>query len=103
MQVGQELFTKVRNPNGNPVITNGQAVYISGRTGAFPDVSLARSDSDTTSRVLGVATQTITAPDFGYITTAGYVRGIKTNYSGTGIWGTTWVTGDILYVSKTNA
>ena len=33
----------------------------------------------------------------------GYVRGIKTNYTGSGIWGTTWVTNDILYVSKTNA
>jgi len=103
MQIGQELFTKVRNPNGNPVINNGQVVYISGRTGAFPDASLARSDSESTSRVLGVATQTITAPDFGFITIMGYVRGIKTDYTGVGIWGTTWVTGDILYVSKTNA
>lgn len=102
-QIGQELFTKVRNAPAYQTILNGQAVYISGRTGVYPDVRLARSDSDTTSRVLGIATQDITSPDFGFITTTGYVRGIKTNYTGTGTWGTTWVTGDMLYVSKTNA
>jgi hypothetical protein len=102
-QIGQELFTKVRNESGYETISNGQAVYISGRTGVYPDVQKARSDSETTSRVLGIATQDIASPAYGYITTTGYVRGIKTDYTGAGIWGTTWVTGDLLYVSKTNA
>ena len=103
-QLGQELFTKVRN-GGLAVIPNGSVVYISGRTGVFPDVSLARSDSDSTSGVLGVATQDlpITGDRFGYVTTMGYVRGLKTDYTGTGNWGTDWAAGDKLYVSKTVA
>jgi len=103
MQIGQELFTKVRNPSGGSTITNGMAVYISGRTGVFPDISLAKGDAEATSRVLGVTTQDIASPGYGYVTTTGYVRGIKTDYTGTGIWGTTWVTGDLLYLSKSNA
>ena len=102
-QLGQELFTKVRNESGYQTIPNGSAVYISGRTGVFPTVRLAKSNLDSTSRVLGVATQNITSPDWGFITTVGYVRGIKTDYTGTGIWGNTWVTGDMLYVSKSDA
>jgi len=102
MQIGQELFTKVRNVSGS-TITNGSVVYVSGNTGIYPEISLARADAESTSRVLGVATQDIASPAFGFVTTVGYVRGIKTNYSGAGIWGTTWVTGDLLYVSKTTA
>lgn len=103
-QIGQELFAKVRNDSGG-TISNGQVVYISGRTGIYPDVKLAISNVESTSRVLGVATQDIldTGNKFGFVTTFGYVRGIKTNYSGSGDWGTTWKTGDLLYVSKTVA
>jgi hypothetical protein len=103
MQLGQEMFTKVRNDSGYETISNGQAVYISGRNGVFPTVRKARSDSESTSRVLGIATQDLISPSFGFVTTMGYVRGIKTDYTGAGIWGTTWVTGDLLYISSTNA
>lgn len=102
MQVGQEMFTKVRNQSGS-TITNGKAVYFSGRLGNRPLISLAKSDAESTSRVAGITTQDIISPDDGFITTVGYVRGIKTDYTGAGIWGTTWVTGDLLYVSKTDA
>lgn len=103
MQVGQEMFAKVRNDT-LLTISNGEAVYISGRTGVFPDVKLARGDAESTSRVLGIATQDIPIhPGYGFITTVGYVRGIKTDYAGLGIWGDTWVTGDLLYLSKTVA
>lgn len=103
-QVGQELFVKVRNDEES-TIENGKVVYISGRTGLFPDVKLARSDAEATSEVLGIATHDIaaTGDKFGYVTTMGYVRGIKTNYTGTGVWGTTWVAGDRLWLSKTDA
>lgn len=101
-QIGQELFTRVRNDQGAE-LANGSAVYISGRTGVFPDVKLARSDVDATARTLGVVTQTIANPGFGFVTTLGYVRGIKTNYTGSGIWGTTWASGDMLYVSAITA
>jgi len=102
MQLGQEMFIKARNVSGD-TITNGSPVYASGRTGNRPNIYLAKSDSDNTSAIIGVTTQDITSPADGYITTMGYVRSIKTDYTGVGNWGTTWVTGDNLYVSKTVA
>lgn len=102
MQVGQELFMKVRNVSGS-TMANGKPVYASGRTGNRPNIYLARSDSETTSSVIGLTTQDILSPADGFVTTQGYVRGIKTNYTGTGDWGTTWVSGDKLYISKTVA
>jgi hypothetical protein len=102
MQIGQEMFTKVRNNTGVTLL-NGTAVYINGSLGFRPTVAYAKSDSDSTSRVLGILTQDIAHNADGFATTMGYVRQIKTNYSGTGIWGTTWVEGDLLYVSKTDA
>ena len=102
-QIGQEMFIKVHNDPGYETIYNGQVVYISGRTGVFPDVRKARSDIDSTSRAIGIATQDIASPAFGFVTTMGYVRGIKTDYTGTGIWGNTWVMGDMLYVSNISA
>lgn len=103
MQLGQEMYAKVRNAAGYQKILNGQPVYISGRTGVYPNVQLSRSDVEATSANLGIATQDIDSPGFGYITTFGYVRGIKTDYSGSGNWGTTWAAGDKLYISKTIA
>lgn len=102
MQLGQELFAKVRNAQG-ATIENGKVVYIFGRTGVYPDVKLAISNAESTSTAIGVATEDIldSGSKFGYVTTYGYVRGIKTNYTGSGVWGTDWVAGDKLYVSKT--
>jgi len=74
------MFTKVRNQSG-ATIFNGSVVYFSGRAGNRPLIGLARADSDATSRVAGVATQDITSPSDGFITTVGYIRGIKTNYT----------------------
>lgn len=101
MQLGQEMFIKVRNDAGGSTIANATPVYIAGRTGVFPEIAPAKSDSDTTSRCIGITTQDIDSPGFGYVTTFGYVRGIKTNYIGSGVWGTTWSAGDRLYISKT--
>jgi hypothetical protein len=102
MQIGQEMFMKVRNVSGS-TIANGTPVYLSGRTGNRPNIYPARSDSDTTSGVIGITTQDITSPSDGFVTIVGYVRQIKTDYSGSGNWGTTWSAGDNLYVSKTVA
>jgi hypothetical protein len=102
-QIGQELFIKVWNDTGS-LIPNGTPVYFSGRQGNRPKVIPARSDSETTSNVMGMTTQDLAASGAGregFITTFGYVRQIKTNYSGSGNWGTTWNEGDRLYVSKT--
>ncbi len=98
-QIGQELFQKVRNVSGT-VIANGTPVYVSGRTGDRPNIYLAKGDVEATSHVIGVTTQAISDSADGFVTIVGYVREIKTNYSGAGIWGTTWNAGDQLYVSK---
>lgn len=101
-QVGQELFVKVINKSGAP-IANGTPVYFNGRQGNRPKIYPAKSDVHSTSTLMGVTTDDINDDTEGFITTFGYVRQIKTNYSGTGAWGTTWNEGDRLYVSKTVA
>jgi len=101
-QIGQELFIKVINKSG-ALIENGSPVYFNGRQGNRPKIYLARSDVHSTSMVRGLTTQDIANNDEGFITTFGYIRQIKTNYSGTGNWGTTWAEGDKLWTSKTIA
>jgi len=98
-QIGQELFIKVHNRSGE-TITNGSPVYFDGRQGNRPKIWLAKADSETTCCVEGITTNDIEDNTDGFITTFGYVRQIKTNYSGSGVWGTTWNEGDKLYVSK---
>lgn len=95
MQIGQELFTKVVNKSGAPIL-NGKVVRFDGRLGNRPKIVLAQGDSDVNGRVTGLTTQDIADDAEGYITTTGYVRGIKTNYAG-------WSAGDRLWVSKTVA
>jgi len=102
MQIGQELFIKVINKTASPIL-NGKVVYLKGRLGNRPKVELAQSDLASTSCSIGVTTEDITVDAEGYITTFGYVRGIKTDYTGSGVWGTTWAEGDRLFVSKTVA
>lgn len=102
LQVGQEMVMKVRNNTG-ATLENGKPVYETGSIGNRPTVDYARSDSESTCTVIGILTEDIPDNEDGYITTIGYVRQIKTNYTGTGIWGTTWAEGDKLYVSKTDA
>jgi hypothetical protein len=99
-QIGQEMFIKVRNASGS-TIQNGTPVYFDGRQGNRPKIYPAQSDLHSTSAVMGITTQDISDGDDGFITSFGYVRQIKTNYSGAGDWGTTWNEGDNLYVSKT--
>ena len=98
-QIGQELFIRVRNVTGS-TIENGTPVYINGRSGNRPRVYPAMSNSHSTSKVAGITTEDIPNNSDGFITTFGYVRQIKTNYTGIGNWGTTWAEGDNLYVSK---
>jgi hypothetical protein len=99
-QIGQELLVKCRN-DSDALIANGTPVYISGRQGNRPKIFPARSDVHGTAYVFGVATENIADNSDGYVTTFGYVRQIKTDYSGTGDWGSTWQESDNLYVSKT--
>lgn len=89
LQIGQESFIKVRNSTG-ATITNGTVVYFNGSLGNRPTIDKARSDIAGTSMVQGICTEDIPNNTDGFITTSGYVRQIITNYTGSGIWGTTW-------------
>lgn len=94
LNIGQENYIRVRNTTGS-TITNGQAVYISGATGAnLPNVSLARADAQTTARCIGLATHDIENNSNGYITTLGTVRDLDTS---------AFSAGDPLYLSTTTA
>ena len=98
-EIGQELYIKVRNTTGS-TIPNGTPVYFDGRAGNRPRIHPAIANSHATSVVMGITTEDIDDNSDGYVTSFGYVRQIKTNYSGSGDWGDTWNEGDNLYVSK---
>jgi len=104
-QIGQELPLPAYNNTG-VAIGEGIPVYISGRQGHLPEITPAKSDAESTSTIFGITTTTFgTTGDLrnGFVTTFGYIRQIKTNYTGIGVWGTTWGLNDKLYVSKTVA
>ena len=79
MQIGQELYVRVRN-NTPDDIPNGSVVRINGsHGGAAPTIVLASADSEENSQVAGFATHTIDSNSFGYISTFGLVRGVDTD------------------------
>lgn len=100
--IGLELYRLVVNKTGAD-IANGKVVYVSGSQGNRPTIVLAKGDAEATSHACGVTTEDIDNNAEGYITTHGEVHGIKTDYTGSGIWGTTWNEGDELWVSKASA
>ncbi len=79
LQIGQEMLIRSRNASGSNM-TNGQLVFISGASGNKPLLTLAKADTDTTAnKTIGMLTENINNGSNGYITTFGYVRGIKTD------------------------
>lgn len=93
LNVGQESWIRVFNNTGS-TIANGSAVYISGVSGGLPTVALARADSATTTRCVGLATHSIENNTIGYITNFGVVRSLDTS---------TFAPGTILFLSPTVA
>jgi hypothetical protein len=93
LQIGQEQLIRVRNDSGVD-IKDGEAVYISGSTGAVVRIALARADDDDTANVAGLATEDIDNNSFGYITSNGIVRDVNTNG---------FTAGDMLYLSANTA
>lgn len=92
IQVGQENVIRSRANGSN--ILDGQAVYISGSTGSFPEVTLAdRTSFAASSRTIAIATQDINQNSFGYVTTFGIVRDIDTS---------AFSESDILYIGSTS-
>jgi len=79
LQIGQELYIRVRNETPDD-IPNGSVVRLDGSHGnAAPTIVLASADSEENSQVAGFATHTIESNSFGYISTFGLVRGVDTN------------------------
>jgi len=95
LQVGQEMWIRVRNNTG-VAIQNGAAVRLIGALGDNPLVVLAQSvqvsgSINTDNQILGLATHTIEDGTDGYVTTLGNVRGLNTN---------AYNEGDVLFVSS---
>ena len=88
LQVGQESNIYVHNSESVDTIPNGSVVYVYGSSGDNVAVKLATNANITASKTLGVATQSITAGNHGYITTQGLVRGLDTSAfsSGNSLW-----------------
>ena len=93
MNIGRELWVRVRNDSGSPIL-NGKVAYINDAVGQLPTIRLARADSAVTSRVIGIATHDIGNNEFGYVTTSGEVKGLATN---------AYQDGDLLFLSAVTA
>ena len=78
LQIGQETLIRVVNNSGGNM-TNGQAVYITGASGEFPTISLAKADVVGTAYVTGVLTQNINNGAEGLVTVRGVVHDVNTN------------------------
>lgn len=78
LQLGQEEYLKVRN-NTSDVIANGEAVFITGSQGTWPEVAPAIASNEPQSHVIGLATHEIGVSSFGYVTTYGIVRDVDTS------------------------
>ena len=97
MNVGEEMWIKVRNDSGDS-ISNGTPVYISGAIGQLPTIAPANASVFATAHFAGLATHTIENNSNGYITVHGIVRGIDTDGSP---YGESWSDGDEIYVGIT--
>lgn len=79
-------------------ISAGNAVYISGASGANKIVSLAQANSDSlSSKTLGLSLQNLTTNQFGYVVSEGKLSGLSINLGA----GHTVVEGDPIWLSPT--
>jgi hypothetical protein len=88
-----EVYAKAAVP-----ITAGQAVYISGASGANKIISLAQANTDPlSSKTLGLSLQNLTTNAFGYVVTEGDLSGLSIDLgSGHGV-----TEGDPIWLSPT--
>ena len=82
-------------------IVKGQVVYISGISGNTPEVQLARANSTSTMPGFGVAEDDIAQDATGKIVSFGQLEG--TDVADWGETGITFILGDVLYVSQSEA
>lgn len=101
-QVGLEQFYNVKNQSGI-TIAKGTPVYVNGvvdNSGHVTVLPMIANGTIPSKRFIGIATETITNGNDGYVTSFGYVRDLDT--TGTP-YTQTWANGDIIYVSQTAA
>lgn len=91
LQVGQEVFIRVRNESG-VLIPNGAVVALVGAFGGLPAVVLADASDPTLMVATAIATHSIENNSNGYVTYVGAVNDVDT---------TEFNSGDLLYVSAT--
>ena len=82
-------------------IVKGQVVYISGISGNTPEVQLARANSTSTMPGFGIAEDDIAQDATGKIVSFGQLEG--TDVADWGETGITFILGDVLYVSQSEA
>lgn len=99
LQVGQEDLVYCKN-NSASVIANGRPVMASGTNGNSGNILVDLHDGTKANarRIVGIATEDLTANGYGFVTKNGKIRGINTTGSQ---YGETWANGDILYVKAT--
>lgn len=92
--LGREQLVRVYNHTGSTLL-NGQVVYIVDAEQGWPEVTLAKADTDSNSQgTLGLVTADILNQDYGYVCTNGIVHLIDT---------TAFTSGDKIYLSATTA
>lgn len=89
LQVGQELYIRVRNASGSTIV-NGSVVHIEGVTGQRPQIHLAQANSVSTAELIGVTTHDLENNSDGLITVMGLVRDVDTS---------AFTEGDTVYLS----
>lgn len=97
LQVGQEEVLRVLNNTGSS-IGNGSVVYITGASGQRPTIALAQGNSEaTSSKTIGIATESIANNQQGFITLTGLVRDLDTSAftEGVSLWLSPTVAGGI--------
>ena len=95
LQVGQEHLIRVKNASATTAIPNMAVVMFAGSTGDTITVSPSVADGTYSSDYLvGIATQTIAADGFGFVTQFGFVNGLDTS---------AWAVGTLLYASSSTA
>ena len=99
LQVGQEDLVYCKN-NSASVIANGRPVMAVGTNGNSGNILVDLHDGTKANarRIIGIATEDLTANGYGFVTINGKVRGINTTGSQ---YGEAWANGDILYVKAT--
>lgn len=95
-QIGLETYFRIK---ADTAITDGQVVMATGAVGASGRITGAPSSGAWDPEyIIGVATESFVANDYGFVTNFGTVRGIQTDGAN---YGETWVDGDVLYASTT--